>query len=256
MKGTTQNSSNSGSILPNMTFFPEPFEWVQVTQGDAVISNPFYNLSQVIHVSLADFHISKYPVTNDQYEYYLRDIGQQTKASTIQRTASFSAGKNPVIDIYYFEALAFCRWISNKISHFVTLPSDAQWIRAARGNTIQKYPWGNAWNGTECNTKESGIRHTTAVDQYPTGASPFNVMDMLGNVYEWCCTDPATGHNHVHDTPTDFNPFHSNKEAHRVFMGGSFDSSIRGASLDRYGGATTTSSPYVTGIRLVLNSSI
>ena len=252
-KPLSNSLSSSSDMNVDMTFFPEPFEWVRVSKGDVIISHPFYNISEVIHASVGNFYISKYPITNDQFDYYLHDTGQNAKASSIQRTEEFLKGNHPVIDIFYFEALNFCRWLSRKIDHIVTLPSDTQWMRAARDSSVQQYPWGDDWNGTQCNTKETNIGHTTPVNHYPNGASAFGVMDMLGNSYEWCCTDPATGENHLDDNADKLDPFRSSTEVHRVFMGGCFDSSIRGASLDRYGGATTTSYSYVTSIRLVLN---
>jgi formylglycine-generating enzyme required for sulfatase activity len=254
MTNIEPDASNPDSISSiDMTFFPEPFEWVQITKGDVVVPHPFYNLSEMVRTSLADFYIAKYPITNEQYEYYLRKTQQKTRSSIIERSIEFRSGRNPVVDMYYFEAVAFCRWLSHQVGWTITLPSDSQWIRAARGTETQQYPWGDTWDGTQCNTEELGLGHTTPVDHYPKGASPFGIMDMLGNVNEWCCTDPATGQHHVDDNPKDLDPFQSTKEVHRVFMGGSFDSPIREASLNRYGGATSTGYPYVTGIRPVLN---
>lgn len=67
----------------------------------------------------------------------------------------------------------------------ITLPTEAQWLRAARGDSSRIYPWGGKFDSSRCNTKDSNIGRTTPVTQYITGASPFGVMDMSGNVFEW-----------------------------------------------------------------------
>ena len=70
----------------------------------------------------------------------------------------------------------------------ITLPTEQQWKRAAQGDDGREYPWGNEFDKTKCNTNASEIGLTTPVTQYPQGASPFGVMDMSGNVWEWCLT--------------------------------------------------------------------
>jgi len=112
--------------------------------------------------------------------------------------------------VRWHEAIVFCRWLSGKLGQMVTLPTEMQWQRAAQGDDGRKYPWGNEFDKTRCNTYESGIGRTTAVDHYPKGKSPFGVFDMAGNVWEWCLNE--------HPNP------------HRVDLGGWAQRVLRGGS--------------------------
>lgn len=75
----------------------------------------------------------------------------------------------------------------------ITLPTEQQWQRAAQGDDRRAYPWGSEFDQKLCNTEESGIKHITPVTQYPQRESPYHVMDMIGNVWEWCLTSWITG---------------------------------------------------------------
>jgi len=163
---------------------------------------------------------------------------------------NFNYPHQPVIDILWHEAMMYCQWLSEKTSYTVELPTLAQWTRAAVGNTGYLYPWGNEWDSSKCNSEDNKINRTTVVTQYPQGQSVFGVMDMTGNVEEWTSTDSKTG------LPvsklvqyTDIELF---SEQERVFMGGDYTSSTVSCAVNRIG-ATLIWSPYVSGIRLVVN---
>lgn len=134
----------------------------------------------------------------------------------------------PVVGVSWYEAIAFCNWLNSLIEKFpspseavgrgargegiITLPTEQQWQRAAQGDDNRLYPWGNKFDENRCNTKEGGINKTTPVTQYEgKGDSPFGVVDMVGNIWEWSLTDFETG-------MQDFN----SDATSRVLRGGSF----------------------------------
>src|SRR6185312_17521695 len=70
------------------------------------------------------------------------------------------------------------------------LPTSAEWEAAARGPTVTAFPWGDAWEPARCTTRDSGAEGTAPVDEHPEGASLEGVLDLVGNVWEWCEPDP------------------------------------------------------------------
>jgi formylglycine-generating enzyme required for sulfatase activity len=97
------------------------------------------------------------------------------------------AGKeqHPVVHVSWHDAVAYCQWLSKRTGRAYTLPSEAEWEKAARGTDDRIYPWGDDWDAPRCNTCEGGLGGTTPVGAYPNGASPYGVSDMAGNVWEW-----------------------------------------------------------------------
>ncbi|MBN1120616.1 MAG: SUMF1/EgtB/PvdO family nonheme iron enzyme [Anaerolineae bacterium] len=103
-----------------------------------------------------------------------------------------SPGDHPRVDVSWYAAVAFCRWLSRQVPYEVRLVGEREWIRAARGDDDRLYPWGSDDPGDQHANCCDLVGGTTAVGRYPDGASPFGVEDMAGNVWEWCIEDYGT----------------------------------------------------------------
>jgi len=105
---------------------------------------------------------------------------------------SFNAPNQPVVGVSWYEADAFCRWKSaqrpsTEVSGPFRLPTEAEWEYAAGGKEGRKYPWGNEDPSPErANYAQTGLKQTSPVGAFPLGASKEGVLDLAGNVYEWC----------------------------------------------------------------------
>ncbi|MEA4906915.1 MAG: SUMF1/EgtB/PvdO family nonheme iron enzyme [Anaerolineaceae bacterium] len=96
----------------------------------------------------------------------------------------------PVVGVTWFEAEAYCKWLSSVTGENYHLPTETEWEKAARGSDGRLWAWGNAWNAGFCNCSdgdtEDQLGRTSPVGMYPQGHSPYGVEDMVGNVWEWC----------------------------------------------------------------------
>ena len=152
-------------------------------------------LEEVDHVfKVKPFRMAKYLVTNSQFEAFLTaDGGYKNKEwwNGIARigaahTPSWPEANAPRESVSWFEAVAFCRWLSQKTRSTIRLPFEWEWQQAATGGDPRcEYPWAG-WDEVRCNSDKSLLRRTTAVGMYPRGATKQGVMDMAGNLWEWC----------------------------------------------------------------------
>ena len=132
-------------------------------------------------VTLPGYWIAKTPVTVAQFRAFVEAEGHEADEDALK-----GPDDHPVRYVTWDDALAYCRWQSKRSGLPVTLPSEAEWEKAARGTDGRLYPWGNVKPDTRrCNfgDHEQG---TTPVGRYsPQGDSPYGCVDMAGNVLEW-----------------------------------------------------------------------
>ena len=175
-------------------------------------------------VFLSTFWISKYPTTISQFYNYLRSNNKpipQNWVNTDKRGIPLLLEKYadyPVTNISWETAVDYCLWLSNKSGKNVVLPSEAEWEKAARGWDARMWPWGNSFDSSRCNSIESGRNSICSVYEYKDGASPYGVMHMSGNVWEWC---QDFWHPISHSEMKFINPVNFNPSGRRVVKGGS-----------------------------------
>jgi formylglycine-generating enzyme required for sulfatase activity len=189
------------------------------------------------------FRISKYPITHGQYQVFRDDPNGYCNAQWWEFSPSaykcrlnnpepkpgrFKGEERPCEMVNWYDAMAFCFWLSSKLGTQVTLPTALDWQRAARGDDNRLYPWGNEFDRNRCNTRESEIKMTSVVMRYKDGVSPFNVYDMAGNVWEWCLNakPPTENSTQVRSNVT-HNPLDITIHSERAVFGGSFVSAYQ-----------------------------
>ena len=145
-----------------------------------------------------DYYIARYPVTVGQFRAFVDVSGHK-----LANPASLKGIDNhPVVYVTWYDAIAYCRWLTKTLQDWdgtqatiarlvtekkwqITLPSEAQWEKAARGTDARIFPWGNEPDPNCANYDETGINTTSPVGCFPAGKSPFGILDLSGNVWEW-----------------------------------------------------------------------
>jgi formylglycine-generating enzyme required for sulfatase activity len=149
-------------------------------------------------VELPEYYIARYPVTVAQFSAFVVDSGFKVGDPDCLR----GVPNHPVVDVTFYEALAYCDWLTDRLTSadwtppllrgqlddgwVITLPSEAEWEKAARGRGGRIYPWGHEFDDLKVNGDRTGLRATSSVGMFPDGASRCGALDMSGNVWE--CT--------------------------------------------------------------------
>ena len=212
------------TIAPDVTM-----ELVRIPAGEFLMGSTDADSQAQNHekpqhkVTLDEYLIGKTEVTNAQFAAFVKATGYKTTAEQVGTgytlvatqwvdtkgadwqhpngpTSNLSGKDNhPVVNVSWHDAVAFCAWASRVTEQKVTLPTEAQWEKAARGTDGRIYPWGNeAPNGSLLNyadqnlkvvwadkAQNDGYETTAPVGNYPKGISPYGAYDMAGNVWEW-----------------------------------------------------------------------
>jgi formylglycine-generating enzyme required for sulfatase activity len=240
------------------TDFGDGIIMVSIPPGKFEMGSNEYDSEKPPHtVYLDEYRIGKHAVTVKQFGLFVKDTGYVTEAESKGGAFTWTGEKweqkkdinwknpgfeqedsHPVVCVSWNDALEYCKWLSGKKGGSFKLPTEAQWEKAARGTDKRKYPWGNpapsgarvnfadkqAWLKAKMNWADKdiddGYAYTAPVGSYPDGASPYGLLDMAGNVWEWC--GDWYGSDYYKNAPKE-NPTGPKSGAHRVLRGGSWN---------------------------------
>lgn len=164
-------------------------------------------------VYLDAFWIDRTEVTNDMYRQCV-DSEECTEPAHSPRYHDAAYEKHPALGISWDQAVAYCTWAGRR------LPTEAEWEKAARGADGRLYPWGTDEPDPGRLNFDHFVGDTTEVGKYPAGASPYGVLDMAGNVWEWVADGYDEGY---YSESPDRNPFTDKPVNRRVLRGGSWN---------------------------------
>lgn len=160
-------------------------DWVTIPGGafqmGSAVSANVLDESPSHSVTVATFQISRTPVTNVQYLDFVRATRYALPGNWMRGEFPDGQTDHPVTHVDWYDANAFARWCGAR------LPTETEWEKAARGMDGRTFPWGEAPPDSTLahfaqSVKNSG---TCSVLEHPHGASPYGVLDMAGNIWEW-----------------------------------------------------------------------
>ncbi len=171
-------------------------------------------------ITLPDFYIDKKEVSNGDYKMFVE--ATKCTAPSLWTDQTLNKPNQPVVGVDWNDADTYCRWLGKR------LPTEAEWEKAARGTDGRIWPWGNAWDpakenhgkGTGYGLDESdGWKYTAPVGT-ELGVSPYGVLNMAGNVYEWTDDDFDAYPENDKYTQEDF------EKGYKTLRGGAYDDGI------------------------------
>jgi formylglycine-generating enzyme required for sulfatase activity len=167
---------------PDFWFLPrEPgLGFVEIPAGPFLMGD-----GKTQHEVTPAFFISRYPVTVAQFRAFVEHSRYEADPGALGGVAN-----HPVVRVSWHDAVAYCKWLTERLRKAgrdvkVTLPSEAEREKAARGTDGREYPWGGGEDPEKANCRETGIGEPSTVGCFSKGVSPYGCEEMSGNVWEW-----------------------------------------------------------------------
>ena len=190
---TPASSAPEGMIRIDGGHFDFKVEGIEIEGTDDVgvdVQYPWEDSARRFHehpMEIKPFYIDKYPVTNEEFKKFVDESHYHPKDDLNYlkdwKNGTFlkGAANKPVTWVSLEDAREYAKWAGKR------LPHEWEWQYAAQGTDGRLYPWGNSWDASVVPVPDKGrsMRGPDKVDAHPAGASPFGVMDMVGNVWQW-----------------------------------------------------------------------
>ena len=207
---------------------------VYIPAGQFIMGSDDYDKEKPVHsIYLDGYWMGKTEVTVKQYLEFVDstdshypawlEIGNSGNIKTgykdlYKKLGEALTGDNyPIVGISWNDAAAYCEWLSKKTGLKFKLSTETQWEKAARGTDGRMYPWGDQEPDEDLANFGFYIGKTTSVGLYSLGESPYGLLDMVGNVWEWC---NDWYYSDYYNNSPDKNPPGPPTGACRVFRGG------------------------------------
>jgi formylglycine-generating enzyme required for sulfatase activity len=177
-------------------------------------------------VQLNAFWIDQVEVTNGMYNLCVKAgaCHPPVRLNSDNRTEYFDNPEYrdyPVVQVTWIDANAYCQWAGRE------LPTEAEWERAARGDDMRTFPWGDEPPNAANSNSGNSVGDTSRVGSYAVGASPFGALDMTGNVWEWVADYYKMNYYSSSPSENPTGPSEDETGSHlRVIRGGSFQDTL------------------------------
>lgn len=218
---------------PGMVYIPEGEFMMGSKKGDE-------DERPVHRVYVAGFYIEKYEVNKKEYQSFIE--ATERYIPDFWDDPDLSKPSLPVVGVTWEDSKAYCKWVGKR------LPTEAEWEKAARGIDGRAYPWGDNYGSSQANAygKQDGFQFTAPVDKFSAGASPFGVLNMSGNVWEWCADWYAEDYYTGKNSKSPQGPSQGN---FRVIRGGSWEDATSKLRTTNRHSAEPNYSAYNLGFR-------
>ncbi len=202
--------------MNSIDLMPKPFEWVEILgKGYSIAKYPITNAQYAKFIEAGGYHEQKWWTDagwearksgTGGYSLEWKGIAKPWILPGWWDEPNFNQDSQPFTGISWYEAISFCNWLTETTNEKTTLPTEVQSQYVAQGDDRRAYPWGDEWDCTRCNNSVKPCEYstmTTPVTRYAEkGDSPFDVVDIAGNVWEWCLTIASTRENTLGGTAT------------------------------------------------------